>query len=279
MRLKKLRQVVIGSIRGVDEEDLKAGFAEALDQLASEEENCIFVIDGKVTLVENMGGGSTAELEAQPIGDDNETRNSIMFALAELGGGPIRLKKLRQTVMDKILGGGDDEVAFKLSFADSFASLCSDGSVLEESGMVTQLKQATQSKKRKIESSHDVPTKRPATDEPLDASGPIELWRDGERAWKDGTLNYEYLCSNPDNITRVFCGNLNLKITEDDLKSAISGITFIKWMTDKQTRKFYGSTFLEMKDPKAAADAVALDKTKLLGRYHQQEPLILHIKI
>lgn len=50
------------------------------------------------------------------------------------------------------------------------------------------------------------------------------------------------------------------------MKGAIGGITFIKWMTDKQTRKFYGSTFLEMKDPKAAADAVALDKTKLLGR-------------
>ena len=44
------------------------------------------------------------------------------------------------------------------------------------------------------------------------------------------------------------------------------GITHIKWMTDKVTREFYGSTFVEMKDPTAAAAAVMLDKTKLLGR-------------
>lgn len=47
----------------------------------------------------------------------------------------------------------------------------------------------------------------------------------------------------------------------------VQGITHIKWMTDKVTREFYGSTFIEMKDPKAAAAAVMLDKTKLLGRY------------
>jgi hypothetical protein len=42
-------------------------------------------------------------------------------------------------------------------------------------------------------------------------------------------------------------------------------------MTDKVTREFYGSTFIEMKDPKAAAAAVMLDKTKLLGRYDKCE--------
>ena len=30
-------------------------------------------------------------------------------------------------------------------------------------------------------------------------------------------------------------------------------------------REFYGSTFLEMSDPKAAALAVAMDKSKLKG--------------
>ncbi|CAM9824276.1 unnamed protein product [Ectocarpus fasciculatus] len=189
-----------------------------------------------------------------------------MSALSELGGGPIRLKKLRQTVMNAELGNGD-ETAFKAEFAEAFEQLCGDGSVSEESGMVTLLKEVS-SKKRKLggSSSDNMPAKKQATGGDAESSGPIELWKDGEKAWKDGTLNYEYLCNNPDNITRVFCGNLNLKITEEDLNSAISGITFIKWMTDKQTRKFYGSTFLEMKDPKAAADAVALDKTKLLGR-------------
>jgi len=34
---------------------------------------------------------------------------------------------------------------------------------------------------------------------------------------------------NPDGITRLFVGNLNRKITEDQLRNAIDGITHIKW--------------------------------------------------
>ena len=77
----------------------------------------------------------------------------------------------------------------------------------------------------------------------------------------------DYLASNPDRITRLFCGNLNKKITEEDLKSCLPGIKFIKWITDKQTGEFYGSTFLEMKDPESAAAAVLKDQSKFMGRY------------
>lgn len=264
MRLKKLRQAVIGGITDVSEDTLKADFAEILDALCSEEENRTFVHNGMVTLIQDLQAPPAAAPEEEEAG--SALGDAVMSALSELGGGPIRLKKLRQTVMNAELGNGD-ETAFKAEFAEAFEQLCGDGSVSEESGMVTLLKEVS-SKKRKLggSSSDNMPAKKQATGGDAESSGPIELWKDGEKAWKDGTLNYEYLCNNPDNITRVFCGNLNLKITEEDLNSAISGITFIKWMTDKQTRKFYGSTFLEMKDPKAAADAVALDKTKLLGR-------------
>jgi hypothetical protein len=94
-----------------------------------------------------------------------------------------------------------------------------------------------------------------------------ELWKYGEQTWADGTLDQDYLAENPDGITRLFCGNLKKTITEDELHNAINGITHIKWMTDKVSREFYGSTFIEMKDPRAAAAAVMLDKTKLLGRW------------
>jgi RNA recognition motif-containing protein len=115
-----------------------------------------------------------------------------------------------------------------------------------------------------------------------------ELWKTGEIAWRDGLLDSSYLSTNPDRITRLFCGNLNKNITEDELKAAIPGVLFIKWVTDKQTREFYGSTFIEMTgkycsylarriddlivlhcasvDPHAAALAVSLDKSKLKGR-------------
>ena len=68
-------------------------------------------------------------------------------------------------------------------------------------------------------------------------------------------------------ITRLFCGNLNKKVTEEELKKCISGITHIKWITDKETGEFYGSSFLELKDPEAAAAAVLQDKSKFMGRY------------
>ncbi len=70
----------------------------------------------------------------------------------------------------------------------------------------------------------------------------------------------------PHRITRLFCGNLNKKITEEEMKKCIQGITHIKWITDKTTGEFYGSTFLEMKDPDSAAMAVMQDKSKFMGR-------------
>ena len=93
-----------------------------------------------------------------------------------------------------------------------------------------------------------------------------ELWRTGEQMWRDDSFDEEYLRTNPNNITRLFCGNLNKQISEEDLMACIEGITYIKWITDKQTGEFYGSTFVEMKDPKAAIDAIAKDKQKFMGR-------------
>lgn len=81
-----------------------------------------------------------------------------------------------------------------------------------------------------------------------------------------GSLDQDYLTKNPDGITRLFCGNLNKKITEEELKGCLEGLTHIKWITDKQTREFYGSTFVEMKDTRAAATAVQKDKQKFMGR-------------
>ena len=98
------------------------------------------------------------------------------------------------------------------------------------------------------------------------AAANIDLSKNGEQAWRDGLLSQEYLSSNPDNITRLFVGNLNRKITEEELRGCFEGVTHIKWITDKQTREFYGSTFLEFKDVKCAAMAVQKDKSKYMGR-------------
>lgn len=59
---------------------------------------------------------------------------------------------------------------------------------------------------------------------------------------------------------------MNKNVTEDQLRGFIEDIVYIKWITDKETQQFYGSTFLEMKDAKAACTAVMKDKQKFLGR-------------
>ena len=132
-------------------------------------------------------------------------------------------------------------------------------------------------------SSKDKTSKRKSTDEQpaakatkhvkIDDSGETtektsmkELWNNAEKHWREGTFEAGYLEKNPDRITRLFCGNLNKKVTEDELKGCLSGITHIKWITDKETGEFYGSSFLEMKDAGCAAAAVAMDKQKFMGR-------------
>lgn len=94
----------------------------------------------------------------------------------------------------------------------------------------------------------------------------FELWKNGEQIWRDNGFDHDYLTNNPDGYTRLFCGNLNKKVTEEELKNFIEGITYIKWITDKQSGEFYGSTFIEMRDPKIAIAAVAKDKQKFMGR-------------
>lgn len=93
-----------------------------------------------------------------------------------------------------------------------------------------------------------------------------DLWKNGEQAWRENSLDADYLLRNPDGITRLFCGNLKLDVTEEALRAHIPNITYIRWQKDKTTKEFYGSTFLEMKDPKAASVAVSMDRTKFMGR-------------
>ncbi|KAJ1431231.1 hypothetical protein B484DRAFT_448494 [Ochromonadaceae sp. CCMP2298] len=113
-------------------------------------------------------------------------------------------------------------------------------------------------------------TKKPKSDkgkvEVVGGFVPEELWKNGEKYWRENLFPHEYLTKNPEKVTRLFCGNLNKTITEEQLKEQLPGTTFIKWITDKQTGEFYGSSFLEMKDPEAAAMAVMQDKSKFLGR-------------
>mmetsp|Transcript_32925 Transcript_32925/g.48698 ORF Transcript_32925/g.48698 Transcript_32925/m.48698 type:complete len:335 (+) Transcript_32925:104-1108(+) len=81
-------------------------------------------------------------------------------------------------------------------------------------------------------------------------------------------INQKVSCKgNPQGVTRLFLGNLPFTVDEASLGAFLPGtLTHIKWITDKETGKFYGSAFCEMDTAENAAEAVALAGQKLLGR-------------
>lgn len=74
---------------------------------------------------------------------------------------------------------------------------------------------------------------------------------------------------NPSGYTRLFLGNLPFAVDEASLRTFLSpaSMTHVKWITDKETGKFYGSAFVEMETSKCGAIAVR-DKNgeKIMGR-------------
>lgn len=74
--------------------------------------------------------------------------------------------------------------------------------------------------------------------------------------------------NNPQGITRLFLGNLPFSISEPTLNTHLKNvITHIKWITDKETGKFYGSAFCEVKTSKDAAMCMKeMNGKELMGR-------------
>lgn len=73
--------------------------------------------------------------------------------------------------------------------------------------------------------------------------------------------------SNPTGCTRLFVGGLEKKeVSEAKMVDTFRNVTHIQWLKDKDTGKFYGSCFLEMKSAEDAAQAVAMNGTQLWGR-------------
>jgi nucleolin len=82
----------------------------------------------------------------------------------------------------------------------------------------------------------------------------------------DAAVTAAVVKDNPSGITRLFVGNLPFKVDETSLGEFFPGLTHIKWITDMETGRFYGSAFIEMKNSKAAVAAVAKSGQELLGR-------------
>jgi len=215
-------------------------------------------------------------------------KSEIIDALSA-SSGKVKVKHIQKEVLAKLPDEDEDSFnkALKSLEKKSKIEIIDDKYIL-----LAGREEDISSKKKKSKKSHDDERDQENEEESYSASKPqeednvismdapapkqkgkksaskdtFELWKNGEAAWRNNTLEFEYLASNPDKITRLFCGNLNKNITEEQLKEHLSGVSFIKWIRDKETGDFYGTTFLEMEDAKSAASAVLKDRTKYLGR-------------
>jgi len=72
---------------------------------------------------------------------------------------------------------------------------------------------------------------------------------------------------NPSGCTRIFIGNLPFAVDDAALAAHLPGeLTHVKWISDKETGRFYGSAFVEMKNSRDAAEAVRISGSQLMGR-------------
>lgn len=219
----------------------------------------------------------------------------ILDTLRERGDSGLTLKKLQNAVLRNDVEDEDEETVSEemlTEFSAAIEKLLNKGKIFYEGKKlklvvddedteeaVIEAKSSSKKKQKRSNQARDDEEENEQEEEETEYNEVVsgkktktlkgmypELWRTGEQLWRDNGFDNDYLLQNPDGITRIFCGNLTRTVTEEQLRAHIEGITFIKWITDKDTQQFYGSTFLELKSAKAAATAVLKDKQKFLGR-------------
>ena len=179
-------------------------------------------------------------------------------------GEAIKVKKLRKQVLITLQLDEDDKVAKKM-FKETVQRLEEAGQIsLDSEGVVTL---SGKSKKRK--SKEEKKSKKGKKNKTIE-SDPAEAGQDGDNEGDSSIENKDKnkpCPGNPQGVTRLFLGNLPFAVDEASLGDFFKNrATHIKWITDKETGKFYGSAFIEMVDSLAAADAVASAGEKMLGR-------------
>lgn len=173
----------------------------------------------------------------------------------------MTVKKLRKLVLMSLQLEEDDKVAKKTYKKTMQALEKNDEIQIDSEGNVKhKRKRKKDTKKDKKESKKSKKAKE-ESEERDDESD-----KDDENAESDTPKKGNKCPGNPQGVTRLFLGNLPFAVDETSLSEFLPGVTHIKWVTDKETGKFYGSAFIEMDTSEAAAKAVAKSGEQLMGR-------------
>jgi hypothetical protein len=122
--------------------------------------------------------------------------------------GPLNAKKLAKKTL-KTLGEETNESEFEADFKTTLDSLVAKGKVLLVDETYSLATAAPEEGKRKRSSSESVqetvvtekeqkPKAKKSKNEQPKAPRYEELWKNGEKHWRDGTFDPEYLRTNPD---------------------------------------------------------------------------------
>jgi nucleolin len=214
------------------------------------------------------------------------------------------VKKLRKIILLQLQTDSDDKSA-KKQYKKAVKALEADGKInLDGDGKMTLVGGTSSSKKKKKDKKDKKKKKRKNSDDDDESSNKKQKANDdengnendnengndddnnkedGDNIEKEGKSEEKKQkeeannakdknrpCKgNPLGVTRLFLGNLPFAVDEASLNDYMSPavITHIKWITDKETGKFYGSAFIEMRTSKDSAIAVTeKNGNKLMGR-------------
>ena len=209
--------------------------------------------------------------------DWEKSINSILEASENDEGRNV--KKLRKMVLLSLQMDESDKKNKKL-FKKEIQKMEENGTVqLDADGTISLLKRKSKKKKRKSSSEEEKKRKKKKRQKKDDESsvnddsGAVNSAEGDDNGGSypeknSSSADKNQPCKgNPQGVTRLFVGNLPFSVDESSLNAFLPGeVTHIKWITDKETGKFYGSAFIEMDNSTSAADAVAMAGSKLIGR-------------
>jgi len=210
----------------------------------------------------------------------------------------MNVKKLRKQILLQIQTDADDKAA-KKKFKKTVQALETEGKLtLSAEGEVTLTKESKKDKKKKskkdkkdkkdkkekkkrkksvdedeseeqVEKKQKIQADEEENEDDADEAEPAQYEEEAGESIDDDADKNVPCPGNPSGYTRLFLGNLPFTVDEASLRDFLSPakMTHVKWITDKETGKFYGSAFIEMKTSKCGAIAVKeRNGQKLLGR-------------